>query len=65
MSDAIFFAITSSTFSPLPGDRMRGADVGAGRHGGDVGGDGDQEAGGRGAVPGRPDEHRDRASSPR
>ena len=44
----------------VAGDRVRGADVRAGRHGGDVGGDGDEEAGRRGAVPRRPDEHGDR-----
>ncbi len=39
---------------------MRGADVRARRHGGDVGGDGDQEAGRRRAGARRADEDRDR-----
>jgi hypothetical protein len=41
-------------------DRMCGPDVGPRRHGGDIGGDGDQESGGRGASARWTDEHDDR-----
>ena len=59
-SDATFSAIVSSICCAGARHRVRGADVRARRHHGDVGGERDDEAGGRGARAGRADEDDDR-----
>ena len=60
MSSAAFFEVVSSIDGAAAGHRMRGADVRAGRHRRDVGGDRDDEAGRRRPRARRRHVHRNR-----